>query len=129
MIKKRLKETDEIIMQDLDMQKNWIKIIRPKKAFIKFRLPYLSGKTRYFKGIIYLQQYGPLSTETRLYINNPDKFVEYDNVEYDEKLAYFNGIIRAQRFDTWEKELEKLNLPNNWDNTMMMNIFRFYLEK
>jgi cap2 methyltransferase/cap3/cap4 methyltransferase len=126
---KRLKETDDIIIKDLDMQKNWIQIIRPNRAFIKFRLPYSPGKTKYFKGIVFLQQYGPLSTETRLYINNPDKFIEYDNVEFDEKLAYFNGKIRSQEFEIWKSELGKLKLSNNWDNTMMMNIIKFYLEK
>jgi hypothetical protein len=126
-IKRRIKKMDEIIENDLEFQKKWVELIKPYASLLKFRLPYGVGTTKYFDGIIYLQQFGPLSTEARLLVKNTTEFKLYDNIEYDEKMVYFNTHIRPLKVNKYESLLEKLNLKNNLDNAMMIKILKEYL--
>ena len=128
-VKKRIFEMDKIIMDDLNFMKKWILIMRPYRSFIKFRLPYSKGTTRYFKGIVYMQQYAPASTECRLYITDPDKFTEYDNEDVDEKMTYFNNVIRKESYEEYADLLKELGLVNNRDSSMMCYIMEYYIEQ
>jgi hypothetical protein len=57
--------------------------VRDKNAFM------------YFSGEIYLQAYaGKTSAETRLVIDRGAKFIEYNNLEYENKLFYYNIFCR-----------------------------------
>lgn len=54
-----------------------------------------TGKFRYFEGTIYLQAYaGCMSAETRLVINRGAKYVDYDNLEFEARLFYYNLYVR-----------------------------------
>lgn len=78
-----------------EMQRKWHDIIKPKMGMYKFRLPYSPGKTKYMKGIIKLQAWGPMTTtETRLIVPKKYDLVEYDNTEYESQMFYFNLIVR-----------------------------------
>ena len=122
---------DNLIADDMIMQADWIKIINPKYAYLKFRLPYTEiPKFKYLKGTIYLQPYSPTSTETRLMTNNYDTYIEYDSIEYDEKLAYFNFVTRQNyKSDKWTKCLNEYNIYNGWDNILALYISKFYIFK
>ncbi|QKF93553.1 mRNA cap-specific nucleoside 2-O-methyltransferase [Fadolivirus algeromassiliense] len=121
---------DKFIIDDNNRQLNWIKTINPIYSFIKFRLPYGKGKTKYFNGKIYLQCYSGLTTETRLMTNKYDSFEEYDHTEFDEKLAYFNCFIRSKNdFDKWKQVFDKYKIKNNWDNNCAFYILHLYLDK
>ena len=125
-----IKKSDEIINSDNEKQLQWVRIINPIEAFLKFRPPYLPGKTEYLDGKIYLQSYSPLSTETRLMTGDYRKMKEYDNVEFDEKLAYFNCAIRRESDDTrWKAILKKYKIKNIWDNIIGFYILDYYLGK
>lgn len=126
-INRKIKKMDEIVDEDLKFQKKWVEKIKPYAAFLKFRLPYSFGTTTYFDGVIYLQQFGPMSTETRLLVRDTKKLKDYDNVEYDEKMVYFNNNIRPNKIDEWENTLKKLNLKNNLDNAVMLEILKEYI--
>src|SRR5690606_6286840 len=39
-VKTKLSELDNLIVDDMNMQKKWVDMIKPKKALLKFRLPY-----------------------------------------------------------------------------------------
>lgn len=66
--------TEELIDEDLRMQKNWVRIINPEYSQLKFRSPRTYKKYNYFEGIIYNQAYSPdTSTETRLVIKKGAK--------------------------------------------------------
>ena len=120
---------DNLVADDMIMQADWVKIINPKYAYLKFRLPYTDiTKFKYLKGTIYLQPYSPISTETRLMTNNYNTYIEYDSVEYDEKLAYFNFVTRQNyRSDKWTKCLNEHNINNEWDNILALYISKFYI--
>ena len=93
------------ITENNNMQRRWHDIIRPVRGMYKFRLPYQpveGGKeidapinTVYMKGKIWLQPWAPrTSTETRLIVRQKYKLVSYDNKEYEDKMYYFNIIMR-----------------------------------
>lgn len=124
---KKIELMDEIVMEDLEFQKQWTQRIKPYAALLKFRTLYGSGKTKYFDGIIYLQQFSFNSAETRLLCKNFDEMKEYNNSEYDEKMSYFNNFIRNKPVDKWSKTLNKMSLINNLDTTMLLQIMNEYL--
>lgn len=81
---------------DMELQKQWLELMKPnlKMSMIKFRLPWIYGKTEYYSGDIYLQpRIGATSTETRLYTDCTGYKV-YDNDEYNDQLYYFNRFMR-----------------------------------
>lgn len=95
------KRMNNIVSTDLDMQKNWVNIIKPIAASLKFRLPWQPGKTEYFSGEINHQCWeGPESAETRMFLYKPDhyKIKEYDHTEYEEALFYFNQVMRRKYY-------------------------------
>lgn len=119
---------DQLVEDDMYMQANWAKIIKPLWAYLKLRFPYDIVKTKYLTGTIYLQPYAPRSTEMRLMTQDYTTYIEYDNHEVDEKLAYFNYEIRPKIIsDKWAKIMSRNNLHNSWDNNMGLAITHYYL--
>lgn len=125
---------EELVAIDMNLQKHWSQIIKPKRAFLKFRLSYQydeSKFTKYFTGTIYLQAYMPLSGESRLCTDNYIEMKEYNDKEYDEKLSYFNFFIRNNKdLNTqWKDSLSKYKFKNTWDNNLMMYTINFYFNQ
>ena len=85
----------QYVEEDMELQKKWYLNINPFKALLKFRLPWNSSATKYLDGNIYFQAWaGRHSTETRLVPNG--KLKVYNNKEYEERLHYFNKVIRRK---------------------------------
>lgn len=126
-----LSKSDKIVMADMNDQLNWSRIIRPIASYLKFRLPYNAEKFRYFEGPIYLQPFSPLSTEARIIVTNFDSMKTYDTKEYDDKMAYFNHLIRSKKlkYKKWRNVMEKHKIINNWDTSYTFHILYFYLTK
>lgn len=136
-------DVEKNVINDMEMQKKWIRIIKPVASSLKFRLPYEFEKSyRYLDGYRMLQPYAPFSTEVRLftvYRNNKtdhckcmrviDKDVIYDCIDFDEKMAYFNSQIRKMNFHRWKEQFMIGHIVNNWDNTMTFYILQEYLKK
>ena len=96
-------ENERCILKDNDWQRQWVQAMRPKKAMLKFRVPYpdrIAGPTTYLDGQIWIQSFNRRSgTETRLIPIEGDDcsyttMREYDHVEYEEKLFFFNEKVR-----------------------------------
>ena len=104
------------IKVDMEMQKNWYYILKPQATMLKFRLPYIPGKTEYLDGDLYYQLWAPsTSTETRLVIKGSDaKTKIYDNIEYESILYRFNRCTRIQKFP---EIFEKYQIPNMIDQS------------
>lgn len=123
-------ESDELVFDDMKYQMDWVKKIKPHRALLKFRTLYTQNKFEYFDGPIYLQQYSPPSTETRLLVKNYKKMKLYDAKEFDEKMAYYNCCIRPKKKSVrWKKVMDKLNLKNTLDMENMLYILEYYLIK
>lgn len=107
---------DEDIAEDMRNQEKWVETIRPKAALLKFRLPWDDGKTNYLKGKLILQSWAPLdSSETRLEViqkNNVYKRKTYLHRDYEERMAYFNRVIKNSLFTT---PFSKEELGFNYD--------------
>jgi hypothetical protein len=128
--RKDLIKIDRIVEDDNEKQKEWVRIINPVYAFLKFRPGYNPGKTEYLGGTIYLQAYSPLSAETRLYTNNYRDLVTYDNEEFDEKMAYFNCKIRPNaKTVRWGDIMNKYLISDVWDNDYALHVLSYYLDK
>ena len=128
---KSIEKMDEVVDDDMRMQRRWCQIIKPAYAFLKFRLPYEMPETKYLGGIIYLQPYTKISTEARLLTNNYDNSIIYYNNVFEEKLAYHNGYTRchSKHYNKWRRIMEEYHLVNNWDNALALHITNYYLKK
>jgi hypothetical protein len=123
-------ESDEMIYNDMTLQMDWVKMIKPKAALLKFRTLYTQDKFEYFDGTIYLQQYSPISTETRILVTDYTKFTTYNAIEFDEKMAYYNCCVRPKYKSTrWVSVMDKLSLKNTLDMENMLYILEYYLIK
>lgn len=123
------KKSDEIILNDLKMQKQWIEMIKPKKSLLKFRLGYeIKDKFKYFGGEIFFQAWGPLGTETRL-VPDTNRIVRYDPVLYDENIQYYNYVIRPKKYTKYSKIFDQIGILNNYDSTLEFDILETYLRK
>lgn len=99
---------ENTIIEDMDMQKRWIHIMKPVMSMLKFRMPFTTGDyckepfslqkdctLSYLDGDLLLQPWAPhFSTEMRLVVPQVPKMKEYDIKEIDEKMYYFNNTIR-----------------------------------
>jgi len=121
---------DEIVDNDMRLQAEWIKIINPIYAYLKFRLPWFTDYSKYLSGTIYLQPYAPTGTEARLMTNNYVDYVMYNNKEYDEKMAFFNFRIRFNTsYPRWDKICHQYKLKNCWDTAYCLYVTDYYLRK
>jgi len=104
-IKKNIFEN--IIYDDLNIQKNFVSLLNAHENLLKFRLPFNNDNIDYFKGTIYIQPWNSLSgTETRLYVSKKTKssesssesssveFTNYSLKKYERQLAYINIHLR-----------------------------------
>jgi hypothetical protein len=90
-----LNSQQEYVQEDMELQKKWYLKLKPYKALLKFRLPWNSLKCNYLDGDVYFQAWaGRHSTESRLVPNG--KIKEYQNKNYEERMHYFNKVIRRK---------------------------------
>ncbi len=96
--KKDYKKYDEIILNDLMLQKKWYETIKPKTALLKFRLPWFAKYTKYLDGDLYFQAWiKNMSAEMRMVPKFGTEKI-WDNKEYEEILFHHNMVTRKKRF-------------------------------
>lgn len=94
------------IDEDMRLQEAWVRVMKPRLAMLKFRLPYGETSYNYLAGDILLQPYARSdSTETRLIVSNPTSNYTYNPSVYEEQLAYHNMVNRPlSNYDTVTEE-------------------------
>jgi hypothetical protein len=120
-----MKEMEKFVAEDMNKQKEWVEIIRPKLFMLKFRLPYyfeeLNIETiEYLDGKILKQPYAKrVSTETRL-IGTEIKYREYNVKKYESQMFFHNKWIRTEyKFENPFSGIEPLwppELLNDYDS-------------
>lgn len=90
--------SEDYVDNDMELQENWVRLMAPRAAMLKFRLRYNKvdniDKSTYLDGEIRIQAWAPTaSTETRLIVTEI-KNKDYSISDYDAKLAYLNGVVR-----------------------------------
>lgn len=91
-------DQNAVLIENQQMQWDWIKEIRPIVSMLKFRLPFgdKSIEYKYCDGEIYVQPYtSPWSAESRLIVNDPDKIKIYNNFDYENKFVFFNFVVKT----------------------------------
>jgi hypothetical protein len=121
-----------IINQDMRDQERWYRIIKPKSALFKFRLPYvfegnplLNNKQTYtyLDGNIRIQAYArQTSAEGRLIPNGKNK--EWNTEEYED-LYMTHNIYRAARYE--HEEIE--GLDHCFDCSLEVQLWKNYIKK
>jgi hypothetical protein len=134
---------EDQIWGDMNMQQNWVLIINPEHAFLKFRLPYSRDGNdqivRYLKGIVYLQTWAPqTSTETRLKpvrnTNGVYDLADWSILEYEQWCFHHNSIVRERFFyeNIFTKSNDPIDYPellNDYDSISEAFILKLYLQK
>lgn len=133
---------EEQIMENNNMQKEWHDLAKPIMGMYKFRLPYSTNfqstkfnqsddsfakNINYMKGTIWLQMWAPTtSTETRLVVKQNYKMVEYDCLEYESRLYYWNLIDRQ-----WKtfKEYSGIQIMSEYCNCFDCTGEKYILDK
>jgi hypothetical protein len=144
MVGKEANELNEKIAWDnMQMQAGWVKKIRPVKAHLKMRLPYVlditikEGEMRnYLGGVVYRQPWcGSASSETRLVPGNEYIDAEWNIRSYESACFYHNHTIRENYLflnpltGGKERVASELGLDNDYDSVATANILKEYLEK
>lgn len=128
-------EFEAEVRQNMQMQKHWVEIMKPKWTQLKFRLPYdVKNNTpfEYFSGDIYIQPYPPLtSTETRLTFEDVPPLIKYDPLKYEEQCFYHNRVGRVLRYS--QDFMKGQKIPSGFDEcydcTCHLYILNEYLVK
>jgi len=135
------KENEELVLNDMRLQRRWVEIIQPVKAHLKFRLPYSYTWQKntdfdYFDGDIYRQAWAPqTSTETRLVPDVKALPRKWNSKLYEKMLFYHNNVIREHA--VFINPLNGLNQPispdlgltQDYDSTVFVATVKDYLQK
>jgi len=125
-------EITERINKDNEWMLQWCQKMKPKKALLKWKLPYGPGSTK-FLGYerIFLPIWGPVTTtECRLVPitdpEDPNYIKVYDHVEYEQQLFYFNTV---KRLTYYHHDVEADGLDHCFDCMSEIFVLGLYLEK
>ena len=128
-----LEDSDRVVEQhviaNMTKQREWYEIIQPKKALLKFRLPWREGSTEYLNGDIMLPVFGGVTTtETRLVPSTGTS--NYDHIQYQDQLFFFNTHVRIARYEhPMEVDKQKLGLDHCYDCTAFLEVVKSYVLK
>lgn len=138
-------ESELIIWEDMQSQARWYGIMKPVKAQLKFRLPFVSPELSkvfkknvpYLDGDVFKGVWAPEhSTESRLVPRGYD-YVYWDIKKYESQMFYFNIHVRGVKKylnPFYTEEYAKLpidppELLNDYDSLAETYIWIFYLQK
>jgi hypothetical protein len=131
---------DACCSRDMDMQLEWMRVMRPTAAMFKFRLSYMPGKTDWLapmdgKHLMYGIFATKSATELRLVSVDPDKMCTYDNTQIEECAYYFNSFTRVCQYKLQipgyddSAARKSLNMDYCWDCCAMREVCLTYLNR
>lgn len=101
-------EWDEEIIENMDMQSEWIEHMKPIMSMLKFRLTWEKKKQKYLDGDVYFQVWAPRSSSEARLMTDGKRTKIYDARDYEDKLYRFGLITRAQSYDVPKDVLKKV---------------------
>ena len=130
----RLNTDDESIIRDNELQKKWIKELKPLYSQVKFRVPHYNinnnnnSNYKYLNGKIYFQMYPNITTtETRLVIDGKNiKEQNYNIAEYEGIMCYFNRYIRSSYYN---HNINNKYVDHCYDCSMLIKLLNDYKKK
>lgn len=124
-----LEENSKEIMNNMNSQYVWCKILEPKMASLKFRLGWEKGEIEYFDGKVFLQAWsGNKSSEGRLFTDCKNLKI-YNNLIYDSEMYYYNTVMRMALYP--REDLEELSdlYDHCYDCTCEINVLSDYIRR
>eukprot|EP01119_Soliformovum_irregulare_P024019 TRINITY_DN8521_c0_g1_i2.p1 TRINITY_DN8521_c0_g1~~TRINITY_DN8521_c0_g1_i2.p1 ORF type:complete len:421 (+),score=88.91 TRINITY_DN8521_c0_g1_i2:84-1346(+) len=123
----RAEVVESMISSDMKLQMDWVQAMKPYASMLKFRLPWIEGKTEYLNGKIYLPVWGPeTTTEARLIVTDPDDVIDYDNLKYEQQMFHFNTVTRVQYYN---HSIRTRELDHCYDCAAEIHVLRKYQER
>lgn len=123
------KDKEDEIVKNMQQQKKWIDIIKPKMASLKLRLPFTPGSTEYFDGVVYTQPFAPVfSAETRLFTDG-SKMRSYDHTDHEQRAFHHNIVTRQCWYAIPEAYKSHPGLDNCYDCAAQIQILEEYNDK
>ena len=99
---------EEMIAQDMAIQRRWVEIIGCDRFMLKFRMPYKwtqtildaygssnRGKINYLAGSLYLQLYPPANSAELRLVGSTSDVKEYDVGRIEDAVNLFNNVYRS----------------------------------
>eukprot|EP00756_Hemistasia_phaeocysticola_P048385 Hpha_TRINITY_DN22811_c0_g1::TRINITY_DN22811_c0_g1_i1::g.84429::m.84429/K18776/MTR2, MT48; cap2 methyltransferase len=85
--------------KEMAAQREFYETLQPKKALLRFRLPYEAGETEYLDGTLLFCPYGSqTSTELRLIPKADSPLRVYNHQTVEEQMFHFNIFTRVHTF-------------------------------
>jgi SAM-dependent methyltransferase len=132
---------NRVVLEEMEQQDRWVKIINPYRAHLKTRLPYMTSENDLinlrsvstYEGDLILQPFtNILSSETRLVpVRRPDgKYHKkiYDSLKYESQMAYHNAVTREAIVYNNPTTSDVPRLDNHYDSTFFLFVLQEYLE-
>jgi hypothetical protein len=125
----RTNRSSDYSANDMAQQKEWTRTMLPKVAMLKFSLPWGEGKTEYLDGTLVFQPFSSqASTVTRIVVCRAQILSAektYDNLAYEEQLAYHNMVGRVRCYD---HGVDLEGLDRCYDCSVFAAVIRDYIQ-
>merc|ERR1711907_857628 len=108
------------------------KLINPEASFLKFKLPWTKGSTKYLDGSIYLPIWGPVTTsETRMVAKGDAGMKDWDNTQYESQMFHFNTHTRVALYPhpVESEHVAAEGICHCFDCTSELHVLKKYLLK
>lgn len=125
-----------ITEQEMDDQRRWVEIIKPRQALLRFKIPYEGMESvEYLAGDLYLQPFTKRSsTEVRLQVSPPDETsgmyatTRYGVKEHEECMFFHNSVTRRQHILPPDAE-RPVKRPVSYDHMLAHAILSDWKER
>ena len=128
-----LEERDDIVIKNMEMQKNWYLLINKERrnigkegvwAMFKFKATFGIPKTTYLKGDLYYQPWAPLKSPELRLITNSEETRDYSNDWLEQHLTWFNEVRRNTLKEPRDKRVNGV-----FDTQYEYDIMKMYVDK
>ena len=123
-------EICSIVMEDMELQKNWVITLKPKVSLLKFRIPLFCDTYEYLEGELIEQPWAPESTfETRLIVGEEPINKVYKTSDY---LKLINELKEKRQINLYNHGLPLKRVPgldHCFDCNLEIDIWKQYLDK
>ena len=95
-----LPDVERAIEGDMADAMRWVELMQPRRALLRFRLPWSAGSTMYLRGELRLPVWGSqTTTECRLVPDVPLSYTTYQHRTYEQQMFHFNTTHRVQMYE------------------------------
>ncbi|CAF3151772.1 unnamed protein product [Rotaria sp. Silwood2] len=124
------KNQQDDIIDDMENQKIWHRLLKPSMSLLNFRLPHKPGATEYLKGTLVIEPWASKrSSECRLIVKKDATVAKYDNALFEEDLSYFHNVTRIMHYEHNIEYDKGQGLDHCYDCRAEIFILQQYLSK